>query len=123
MEIVVVGRRVRCTDLHHVDRTIVRADRRQLLQGESVTYDVIWDNGAATRALSSVELRRPQWIALPETRSVEACNELLYQHLLTQMPVRGQQPGTSTPSTAPASLAPLQAREIIGDLVHPVGIE
>jgi hypothetical protein len=94
-----------------VDGTIVRADRRQLLQGESVTYDVIWDNGAATRALSSVELRRPQWIALPETRSVEACNELLYQHLLTQMRVRGQQPGTSTPSTAPASLAPLQARE------------
>lgn len=111
MEIVVVGRRVRCTDLQHVDGTIVRADRRQLLQGESVTYDVIWDNGACTRALSSVELRRPQWVALPETRSIEACNELLYQHLLAQMRVRGQQPATSTPSITTASPPPLQARE------------
>jgi len=115
MEIISIGRRLHCPAIRPgVEGTIVRADRRRHLTGESATYDVVWDNGECNRALSAAELGRPEWIALPDTRSIEACNELWYQHLLAQTRARASRPMAGQPQ-APASPRqdPAQARPAI----------
>jgi len=110
MEFINIGRRVKCPGIQDGEGTIVRSDRRRLLAGETVAYDIIWDNGASTRALSMSELRRPEWIALPDSRSVEACNELWFHHLMEMARSRGQRtspaispaPATSSSAATPA---------------------
>lgn len=106
MEMISIGRRLRCPDIQPgVDGTIVRADRRRHVTGETVTYDVVWDNGKCTRSLSPTELGRPQWFALPEMRSVEACNELWFQHLIALTRARAQHSAPAAPAAPPRPAA------------------
>lgn len=113
MEVVNVGRRVRCEEIRAgVEGTIVRSEVRRHLTGKSTVYDVLWDDGACTRALSAAELGRSQWLALPEIRSAEHCNQLWYQHLLSQARSRAHNAAGNTASLVeqtPAAQRPVAA--------------
>ncbi|MDF2461928.1 MAG: hypothetical protein K0Q43_163 [Ramlibacter sp.] len=133
MEIISIGRRLLCPAIQPgVEGTIVRADRRRHLTGETATYDVVWDNGQCTRALSTSELNRPEWIALPETRSVEACNELWYQTLMALTRARASQAASDQPAqrerpaeNPPPARAPIDKRQTPDesvDTVRPVDV-
>lgn len=106
MDVVSVGRRLRCPESQpDSDGTIVRADRQRTLTGEHVTYLILWDNGQATRSVSLMELKRPEWVALPETRSIEHCNQLWFEHLMETARARG-----SRQHAASAAAEPIAAR-------------